>query len=30
MSQLFALGGQRVGASVSASVLPKIFRADFL
>ena len=30
MSQLFSLGCQRVGASASASVLPWIFRVDFL
>ena len=30
MSQLFTPGGQSFGASASASVLPMIFRADFL
>ena len=31
MSQFFALGGQSIGFSASASVLPKnIFRVDFL
>ena len=29
MSQLFAWGGQSIGASASASVLPVIFRTDF-
>ena len=29
MSQLFSSGGQSIGASVSASVLPMIFRVDF-
>ena len=29
MSQLFASGGQSIGASASASVLPWIFRVDF-
>ena len=30
MSQLFALGGQSIGVSASASVLQWIFRTDFL
>ena len=30
MSQFFASGGQSIGASASTSVLPKIFRTDFL
>ena len=30
MSQLFASGGQSIGVSASASVLPWIFRTDFL
>ena len=30
MSQLFASGGHSVGASASASVLPVLFRIDFL
>ena len=30
MSQLFSTGGQGIGASISASVLPMIFRIDFL
>ena len=30
MSQFFASGGQSIGASASALVLPKIFRTDFL
>ena len=30
MSQLFASGGQSIGASVSTSVLPIVFRVDFL
>ena len=30
MSQLFASGGQSIGVSASASVLPIVFRTDFL
>ena len=30
MSQVFTTGGQSIGASASASVLPVIFRTDFL
>ena len=30
MSQLFSSGGQSIGVSASASVLPMIFRIDFL
>ena len=30
MSQFFALGGQNIGVSASTSVLPMIFRVDFL
>ena len=30
MSQLFISGGQRIGVSASASVLPGIFRTNFL
>ena len=30
MSQLFTSGGQSIGTSASASVLPMIFRVDFL
>ena len=30
MSQFFAAGGQRIGASVSAAVLPKKIQADLL
>ena len=30
MSWLFSTGGQSIGASISASVLPMIFRIDFL
>ena len=29
MSQFFTSGGQRIGASASASVLPRIFRVFF-